>query len=189
MQTQERIAKRAMVLCALVCRGFIDDDAPNDVEDLWKNLLPWIDRMDARVEVEAHELEALMAPLGSLDMQSRLNLVWVVEGLAVLAWALGRYELHPDTEVAEAQAITQKLLFLSDKARELLHETVISQDEIEALERSCSAILKETNKIAQNPHMFDEEISARNSVIIERVRALRWLLGDGEAYSEVNMQI
>lgn len=189
MQTQEKIAKRAMILSALVCRGFIDMDSPSEVEELRARLLPWIDSMGAREEVEKHELVALTAPLGTLDTQTRLNLVWVVEGLAVIAWAMGRYELHDESEVADPQAITQKLLFLSDKAKTLFEDDIKDMERLQALYEHSLTTLKETHKLVQNPATFTEDLSAKNSIAIERVRALKWLLADSGAYSEVDMSL
>ena len=189
MQTQEDIAKRAMVLSALVCRGFIDTEDEGDVGELKSSLLPWLEQMQVGETLESHDKEILEAPLGTLDTQTKLNLVWVVEGLAVLAWVLGRYELHPDDAVADPQAITQKLYFLSEEAKRLFEAPLQERSVIEGLYEQALTTLKETHKLVQNPATFTEDLSAKNSIAIERVRALKWLLADGGAYSQVDMTL
>lgn len=46
-------------------------------------------------EVEPQELELLLTPIGGLDTKARVDATWRIEGVAVLAWALGRGPLPP----------------------------------------------------------------------------------------------
>ncbi len=187
-EDREKVAKQAFVLAALVCRGFIDEDLPSDVEAVYARIIPWLEEMDAMEMLEGDEKEALEARLGSLKSQMKLNLIWTVEGLAILAWALGRYELHEHSEVADAQAITQRLFFLSSKAKELYAGEVLEKEQIEACYHDSLEVLKRTHKIVQNPQLFTEEMSAQNSIALERVRALQWLLST-DRYASVKIAL
>ncbi len=187
MQTQEKIAKRAMVLSTLVCRGFIDTEKDPSSMELQKMLLPWLEEMDAAEELEEHEREVLLTSLGELKMQVHLNLVWVVEALATLAWALKRTELPVDDALSDPQAVVQKLYFLSTHAKKLfdqeLQEEAVLEEELDAV----LSTLKQTHKLVQNPATFTEELSVKNSIAIERARMLTWLLSTEKEYSEVQI--
>src|SRR5262249_50940642 len=65
--------------------------------------------------------EALQRPPGKLDRQMQVDSTWRLEGLAVLAWALGRFELPPHDELVSLNPLWQSLgLFDVDTARALL---------------------------------------------------------------------
>ena len=190
----ERVAKRAMVLAALVCRGFLEVESPAEVEELRASLLPWIDIVGARKEMEQHELVALTAPLGGLDVQAQINLAWAVEGLAVLAWAMKRYELHPDDTLADPQSITNTMIFLHESAKALVDEpTLREREELEEMKAGCYTRLCKLKEFASNPinvEKLDEQaFSITSSISRERMRASLWLSGDKELYSEVDISI
>jgi hypothetical protein len=190
----KRVAHRAMILAALVCRGFIESENPSEVEELRASLLPWIDKMGARDEMEKHELVALTAPLKGLEDQVQINLVWSVEALAMLSWAMGRYELHPDDEVADPQSITNTLMFLSDMAKSLVDEPSLKAKEVlKEMHDSIYTTQCQLKEFAKNPLNVDKleekKFIAKTSIIRERSRAIKWLLGDANLYSEVDISI
>ncbi|HIP47338.1 MAG TPA: DUF4272 domain-containing protein [Campylobacterales bacterium] len=190
----ERVAKRAMVLSALVCRGFIEVESPADVEELRASLLPWLDMLGAREEMEKDELIALTAPLGGLDAQAQINLAWAVEGLAVLAWAMQRYELHADDTLAEPQSITNTMIFLHESAKALVDEPTLRESkELQAMKEQCYTKQCQIKEFASNPINVDKvgekEFRITSSISRERMRASLWLLGSCELYSEVNISI
>ena len=190
----KRVAHRAMILAALVCRGFIESENPSEVEELRTSLLPWIDKMGARNEVEKHELVALTAPLKGLEDQVQINLVWSVEALAVLSWAMGRYDLHPEDEVAEPQSITNTLMFLSDMAKTLVDEPSLRPaEELKTMHDNTYTTQCKLKEFAQNPinvdKLEDERFIAKTSIMRERSRAIKWLVGEAELYSEVDISL
>ncbi len=189
-----RVAKRAMVLAALVCRGFIEVESPGEVEELRASLLPWIDLVGARNEMEQHELVALTAPLGGLDTQAQINLAWAVEGLAVLTWAMKRYELHPDDTLAEPQSVTGTLIFLHESAKALVDEPTLREEgELQAMQDACYKKHCHLKEFASNPLNVDkvaeQAFSISNSISRERMRASKWLVGACEVYSEVDIAV
>ena len=97
-----RVAKRAMVLVAVANRGFVEHqrltiDRPDEIRIA---MLKWIDAIDANDEIEPDEWKVLQRPVGSLDERATINAVWRFEGLAVLLWAMQRYELPPYDQLA-----------------------------------------------------------------------------------------
>jgi len=119
--TPERVARRALVMSAVVCRAFLERDAGNEeVEELRKRLDRWLRDLGIADELEEWEAELLRKPLGALQSRESIDASWLSEGLAVLAWAMGRYELPGYDESVDPQDVTGSLLFLQDEARELL---------------------------------------------------------------------
>src|SRR5690242_2520716 len=50
-----RIASRAMVLCTVAARGFLDAERPADAEEMQQDLEEFLDRNDLRGELEPAE--------------------------------------------------------------------------------------------------------------------------------------
>jgi hypothetical protein len=85
-------------------------------------MLDWLKLVDAYDELKNYEKQALEAPLGKLHGQSQVNFSWMAEGLAVLAWALQRYEI-PSHDVYDVPAdIATALGFMSQDAKLLAKE-------------------------------------------------------------------
>src|SRR5438874_749311 len=113
-----RVARRAMVLCAIVCRSNSDHDPSNaDAIDLWARLKEWIELLDLQGEMEPAEREMIYAPLGTLEKKSRVRAGWEAEGLSVMAWALKRLALPKHDEIVDPYALTDSLHFLNKEAR------------------------------------------------------------------------
>jgi hypothetical protein len=109
----ERVARRALVLAAVACRSGIEVDAGNaNAEAFREGIVRWVEGVGLADEIEPSELALLRAPLGALDDRRRIDASWRVEGLAVLGWALGRYELPPYDVNADGPAAGQALGFL-----------------------------------------------------------------------------
>jgi hypothetical protein len=116
----ERVMLRAFCLSAVVCRSFIDE-GPDDptCRSVYARIDPWLETVRARPELESWEATALVTPLGQLDMTARIKGTWLSEGLAVLAWALGRYDLPPYDVAVDPKAVTDELEFLQTSAASL----------------------------------------------------------------------
>ncbi|HVW03152.1 MAG TPA: DUF4272 domain-containing protein [Planctomycetaceae bacterium] len=93
--TAARVMRRAFVLAAVANRGLIEHEqrefeSPEEVRE-W--MLSWVHELELDDELEPDEWKVLQRPVGTLDSQSAINSVWRLEGLGVLLWALGLYEL------------------------------------------------------------------------------------------------
>jgi uncharacterized protein DUF4272 len=119
--TPERVAKRALILSAVACRGAIEREAGDENAEAFRGrVLDWVKDLDLCEEIETGELELLDLPLGNLPKQVEVNASWRAEGLAVLAWALKRMDLPPHDQMADPSAIAESLGFLRDGASTVL---------------------------------------------------------------------
>jgi hypothetical protein len=117
----QRVARRALILSAIVCRSNSDHDPINpDAIALWNRLKAWIESLDVASEIEPAEKEIIYAPLGSLDRQKRDQAAWRAEGLGILAWALGRYPFPKYGKKVDPYELTDKLAFLAEEAAEII---------------------------------------------------------------------
>jgi hypothetical protein len=130
-----RVARRALILSAVVCRGNIDNGAGNpDAEALHRRILDWIRSLDLQEEPEPEELALLKAPLGTLNQNQVVHATWQAEGLVVLAWALNRIPLPKHDEKIDPYELTDALDFLSETAGDLVQAPDLkTEKEIRAL--------------------------------------------------------
>src|SRR5579864_2472225 len=84
----DRVARRALILSAIVCRGHIDHGAGDvEAESLRSRMLDWVQSLDLQEEIEPQESALLNAPLGALAKRQVISATWQAEGLAILGWA------------------------------------------------------------------------------------------------------
>ena len=126
----ERVARRALALTAVVARSIVERQASDaEAESFRAGLLAWTARIGITDEIEPEELAVLQAPVGGLLPQQTINASWRAEGLAVLAWALGRYELPRYDVEADGSEAAAALGFLRE-----LSETVLAAPSLRAPE-------------------------------------------------------
>lgn len=119
------------MLSAMVCRSGIERNAEHDqAEKFRQHVVAWMERLKLDSEAEPAEMEMLQTPLGKLSKQLVIDASWRAEGLAVLAWALGKRPL-PDYETqSSGPAIADALGFM--KARE---QTVLNQPRLRSFQK------------------------------------------------------
>jgi hypothetical protein len=116
-----RVAQRAMVLASCACRASLEASSKDrGARRMHDDLQKWVVDIGVRDEFEDCEWNSVVAPLGSLDRRTHLNLSWRTEGLVVLAWSLGRADLPPYDEEADGPSVGDTIGFLDDSARDLL---------------------------------------------------------------------
>jgi hypothetical protein len=117
----DRVARRALILAAVVCRSGIESDAGNaDAETFREEVIEWVEDLGLMDEIEPTEMALLRTPLGELSERQTIEASWKTEGLAVLGWALGRYELPPYDVPAEGPAVGRALGFNEDHENTVL---------------------------------------------------------------------
>jgi hypothetical protein len=133
--TADRVARRALALAAVVCRSGIEPEADNpEVEEFRSGLLEWLSAVGVADELEPEERAILEAPAGTLSPQESINASWRGEGLVVLAWALGRYELPSYDLIADSPDAARTLGFLDASAVDVLsNATLRDSEEIDQL--------------------------------------------------------
>jgi len=75
----------------------------------YTDVLAWVRDLGLDDELEPNEWEILQRPLGRLDQSQQINATWRLEGLVVLAWALGRFEIPPHDQLVNANALWRSL--------------------------------------------------------------------------------
>ncbi|HEX2081082.1 MAG TPA: DUF4272 domain-containing protein [Longimicrobium sp.] len=139
----ERVARRALALAAVSARGVAERYAgQSGATRMHQDLLAWVDQAGLADELEPDELEMLREPPGRLDPQAAVNAVWRVEGLAVLAWALGRFQLPPHDEPSHPDDVWSAMRLMdADGARALAAEAVLRpRDELQAMRERLFAL-------------------------------------------------
>ena len=112
-----RVARRAMVLSAIVCR--CNSDHP-DAIDLWKRLKKWVEQLFLEDEMESTEKTIFYAPLGTLDDRQRIRGTWNAEGLGILAWALKLFLFPRVGAKVDPYELTDSFCFLNDEAADVI---------------------------------------------------------------------
>jgi hypothetical protein len=115
------VARRVLILSAIVCRSNIDHDPTNpDAIALWGRVKTWIESLDVAAEIEPAERDMIYALLGSLDNRKRIQATWHAEGLGILAWALGRFPLPKNDQKVDPYELTDSLAFLSEDGADII---------------------------------------------------------------------
>lgn len=159
--TLARVARRALALTAVTARAILEQGgvnlelgAPNGNPLNWvrhrlagqrgqhQKLLAWVKLLGMDDEFEPEEWEVLQRPPGQLNQEQQINATWRLEGLGVLAWALGRFEIPPHDELVECHSLWHCLGMLDVAAcKELLvNATLRPRSQIEEMGRRLLAI-------------------------------------------------
>lgn len=131
----DRVARRALTLAAVVCRSGIESDAGNaDAEGFRAEVLDWALYLGLEDEIEPDEMTLLRTPLGKLTERQIIDASWRVEGLAVLGWALGCYDLPPYDMRADGPTIGFELGFNEEPETTVLSDPeLLPREELSAL--------------------------------------------------------
>jgi tetratricopeptide (TPR) repeat protein len=122
----QRVTARAMVLSAIVCRALLEQEHADGIHehaDGRTALLSWIEALGLRSELEPAEFDFLATPIGRASRRQTIDGEWRKEGLSVLAWALGRFQLSPYDQPTDPDAVLQSLEFLSINDAQALRES------------------------------------------------------------------
>jgi hypothetical protein len=117
----EEIARRALVLATISCRGIIDGDWSNpDAPDLARRARDWIHKLGLADDLTDWEHHILNADFGSLADRDKVNASWLSEGLVVLAWALQRIALPGFDRQCDPERTAVALGFLQSQSSTVL---------------------------------------------------------------------
>ena len=119
-QSARRVARRSLVLSAVVCRGSIEHGGDPDAEALYERILGWLTKLNLWDEVEPSEATMLRVPLGLLEERDVIQATWCVEGVAVLAWAIKRLDFPKYGEQVDSYVVTDSLWFLDESAEDVI---------------------------------------------------------------------
>jgi hypothetical protein len=139
----QRVARRALALTAVTARAILEQDVANpEAARTYQDLLTWVQEIGIDEEFEPDEWAVLQRPPGKLDQRGQIDSTWRLEGLTVLAWALGRFELPPHDQLVSLNPLWRSLGLLdADGARALLASpTLRSREEIGTLRNRLFAL-------------------------------------------------
>lgn len=120
--SEVRVARRAVALAAVTARAVIERDTlageftPEEAIDRLRKVREWVDAAGVRDEFEPAEAALFTVGPGSLPRQQAVNAMWRIEGLEVLAWALGLQELPRYDEMSTVDDVWRAVGFLDDDA-------------------------------------------------------------------------
>ncbi len=139
----ETVSQRALALSAVTFRAMLErEGADTRNKAIFQKLIDWIRDLGIDEDFEEAERKLIQTPLGSLDERETLNSAWRIEGLVVLAWALGRFEIPKPDELVDPNAVWRSLGMLdSAAAKALLSNPVIrSKQDINDLREQMFAV-------------------------------------------------
>lgn len=178
--TTQRVAKRALALAALTARAILEQnpsylDPLNDhlsVPRRWlrkvylghfgwgkpaQTLIDWVQALDLQSELEPEEWKGICKPLGKLLPQEQINATWRLEGLVVLAWALGMYEVPPHDELVNFYPMWRNLGLLNvERAKELIDRAQLRpRQEIQRLRSQIFSLNWRMTNYRLRPEVID----------------------------------
>lgn len=138
-----RVARRALALAAVTARAILEQDTDNEAApSTAADLLAWLTDLRIADELEAEELAVLECPVGELEQGPQIGATWRLEGLGVLAWALGKYEIPAHDELVSLDALWESVGLLNRdvSSRILARPALRSHDEIAELANRLFAV-------------------------------------------------
>jgi uncharacterized protein DUF4272 len=155
--TALRVAWRALVLGAVAARAFLEDEPEEGREELRRGLLRRLEGLGLVPELERGERRVLETPAGELPRRQAVNASWRSEGMAVLAWALGVFELPAhDVSVDAGELIREKLGLLSEQPPPVLTAPRLrAPEELKRMERRLLAIHWRLREFSLRPRAMD----------------------------------
>lgn len=159
--TPARVARRALALTAVTARAILEQggvnlglERPKWNPVTWvrhmvagraeqhQKLLQWAQLVGIHDEFEPDEWEALQRLPGRLNPPQQIRTTWRLEGLGVLAWALGKFELPPHDQLVECHSLWRGIGIFDIAACKVLmsNSRLRPLAELQALRRRLLAI-------------------------------------------------
>lgn len=139
-----RVARRTLCLAAIAGRGLLEAEEmpPEQAESNRKRLLNWVGELALEDELEPQELKCLQQPVGTLAQQATVDASWRLEGLGVLTWALGKFDIPAYDQLVDAGVLLPVVGFLDlNQATALLASPSLrSPEELRELKSQCFAL-------------------------------------------------
>jgi hypothetical protein len=153
-----RVARRALALTAVTARAILERDTENpEAAGTYQDLLAWVGGLGIDDEFEPEEWEVLQRPPGRLDQRAQIDSTWRLEGLVVLAWALGKFEIPPHDQLVEVNPLWRSLGLLDAEAAGALlaGPALRSREEIGALRNRLFALHWRLRNFHVSPGVMD----------------------------------
>jgi Domain of unknown function (DUF4272) len=139
-----RVARRALALAAVSSRAFLEQMDADEIDVFFERtkLLTWVDAVGLGDELEPDEWQLLQAQVGEIEHKRAVDSAWRLEGLTVLAWALGRIEIPPYDRLVRPAELFPAVRFLDpDAGHELARQATLPSDsEVDSVRRQLFTI-------------------------------------------------
>lgn len=123
------VAKRALILSVIACRGFVDKQSAIPEQAKWaKDSANWLRALGMDEDLSAWERGILGTELGRLTDRDQVNASWLSEGLVVLAWALQRAEMPAYDVQCDPYAVSVALGFMKPYGETVLAKSTLRND-------------------------------------------------------------
>lgn len=162
-----RLAARALVLCAVVARAYLEEGAGDaHTEQLRQQILGWLAQLELLDAPSAREKKLLERPVGRLGQREQVDASWLSEGLAVLAWALGRGDFPQLDDHVDPRRVADSLGFLHEAAGALLAlPTVRPEQELAIAEARLTLVAERLHAFSQDRARLDLPAMAAGSAL------------------------
>ena len=222
MHSPQCIHRHALLLSYLSWRAIADGDTNVRAHQLARQI-PFTLRQPEfeGLNLDAAEKRFFSTPFGTLKNRERTEASWLIEGLAVLSWAIGKCDLPPFHQKIEGSKVSIAIgLFQPDSLERISAAAIRNPDEVESGAITYSALCWRFSEQAKNPQPVDfagklkdpngphllvdgipikdgdlaidgspicevpaERVAEVASVVFQRYKAFRWLLGLEDGYA------
>jgi hypothetical protein len=119
-------------------------------------LLEFVKEASLEDELEPEERKFIDKPLGKAKAQQVTNAIWRAEGVAVLAWALRRFDLPPYDKEVDVNAPLESISFLHPDALSVVRNAGLrSEEEVNYVVNQYMIIGWRLHKFANEPGRMD----------------------------------
>lgn len=176
--TPERVVRRALALTAVTVRAILEQEAPSlwtSLKGLFRSgtsatgthqiLKAWVDKVGIEGELEPAEANFVRRPLGKVSQRMQIDSTWRLEGLVVLAWALGRFDMPPHDKLVDFNAMWASLGWPDTNAADslLARPTLRSREEICVMRNRLFALHWRLRNFSLRPEVMDFAEFARTA--------------------------
>lgn len=115
------VARRALALCAVVARAYLEEGASDPhTHEIRDQLQRFLHDLSLNGALSERERGWLAMPVGALGERDAGEASWRSEELGIHAWALGRVSLSPTDALVEPKRLSDALGFLEAEAWNVL---------------------------------------------------------------------
>lgn len=155
----DHVARRALVLAAVAGRSMLEQMhlSGDDMTAPLARLQAWAHALGIHTEAEDDEWAHVLTPAGALTSQELINGMWRLEGLGVLAWALGIFDLPTYDALVDPDTLLLGLGLMKVEASEavLAEPTLRDDDELDAYLDQALAVHWRLREFSLRPEALD----------------------------------
>jgi hypothetical protein len=150
IRPQIQVARRAILMASLAFRASLEVTEHSRRAESCNRLLPWLESLGCRDEIDPLELDILLTPYGRLEPEQRRDAFWAGEGAGIYLWTLGKIsDPPPRSTISDHHAIIKLVGVLHPEAQSLLQTpTLRGNNEIQAYFRQVASTRTEFQRRA-----------------------------------------